>query len=279
MKQTTVPKTHRAFPSEAGESRACALSDNGFVHLEQNDVLAFLKSLPDNTVDLIVTDPAYSGMNQHLMLGKGRIVGVYKERSCSNGKWFDEFLDTEDNYCIFLTECHRVLKNNRHIFIMFDPFSLISLGSVVRRIFDVKNIIVWYKINIGMGHYFRRQCEHIVFASKGKRAVTRRDIPDVWRIKRIHRAPYMTQKPVELFEAMIASSKLPDENFVVCDPFVGSGTATIAALRQNASFVGCDVSEKAICLSRQRVAAFQQTGTDPLQKETAFDPRLQKKFW
>lgn len=248
------------------------------VHLELNDVIRFLRGLPDSSIDLIATDPAYSGMNQHLKLGKGRIVGEYKNRG-NNGKWFDEFLDTEQNYNDFLTECYRVLKDDRHIFIMFDAFSLLSLGHIVRAHFNVKNIVVWDKVNIGMGHYFRRQCEHIVFASKGKRALPRRDIPDVWRIKRIHRAPYITQKPVELFEAMIASSKRLNETFVVCDPFVGAGTAAIAALRQGASFIGCDISEQAISLARERVSMFQQFGVDTLQKQAVFDESLQKKFW
>ena len=47
------------------------------VVLHQQDAIRFLKSLESNSVDLIVTDPAYSGMNQHLQLGKGRIVGEY----------------------------------------------------------------------------------------------------------------------------------------------------------------------------------------------------------
>lgn len=42
-------------------------------HIEQNDALAFLRSLPDESVDVITTDPAYSGMNQYLKLGSGRI--------------------------------------------------------------------------------------------------------------------------------------------------------------------------------------------------------------
>lgn len=277
MKKTTPCIS--GLPPADNTEEPVSVTQSRIVHLEQNDVLQFLRALPDSSVDLIVTDPAYSGMNQHLMLGKGRIVGVYKDRGRKEGKWFEEFLDTEDNYVSFLAECRRVLKDNRHIFIMFDSYSLLSLGQIVRQVFDVKNIIVWDKVNIGMGHYFRRQSEHIVFASKGKRPVSRRDIPDVWRIKRIHRAPYMTQKPVELFEAMIASSMVPGEKFVVCDPFVGSGTAAIAALRQKASFVGCDISTKAISMARERVAAFQMSGVDPMQPEAAFDSKTQKKFW
>jgi hypothetical protein len=42
-------------------------------------------------------------------------------------------------------------------------------------------VLVWDKVSIGMGHYFRRRHEHIVFASKGRRKLNRKDFPDVWR--------------------------------------------------------------------------------------------------
>lgn len=247
--------------------------------VHHQDVIQFLTGLKSGSVDLIVTDPAYSGMNQHLMLGKGRIVGQYNEKGDA-GKWFSEFHDTPENYRQFLTECNRVLKPDRHMFIMFDSFSMLSLGPIVRDILNVKNIVVWDKVNIGMGHYFRRQTEFILFASKGKRPVTRRDIPDVWKIKRLHRSPYPTQKPVELFEAMIASSKtVNDTEFVVCDPFAGSGSAAIAALKQGATFVGCDISKKAIDMCRERLNAFLNTGLDIYQPKPAYNQEIQKKFW
>ena len=84
-------------------------TDNVIIH--QQDAIKFLRSLEAESIDLIVTDPAYSGMNQHLQLGKGRIVGEYKDKS-DDGKWFNEFHDNEENYRMFLTECHRVLRKD-----------------------------------------------------------------------------------------------------------------------------------------------------------------------
>jgi site-specific DNA-methyltransferase (adenine-specific) len=243
------------------------------------DAIKFLKSLENESVDLIVTDPAYSGMNQHLKLGKGRIVGEYKDKS-DDGKWFNEFHDSEENYQVFLSECFRVLKPNSHIFIMFDSFSLLTLSNLVREKFNVKNLLTWDKVNIGMGHYFRRQTEFILFACKGKKPVARRDMPDILRIKRIHKSSYPTQKPVELFEAMIASSRLKDEkHFVVCDPFLGSGSSAIASLKQNCSFMGADISDKSIQISSERITEYLNSGLDVCQPNSAVDTNLQKIFW
>ena len=247
--------------------------------IHQEDAIKFLKSLDADSIDLIVTDPAYSGMNQHLQLGKGRIVGEYKDKS-DDGKWFNEFHDSVENYELFLSECYRVLKKDSHIFIMFDSFSLITLSNLVRNTFNVKNILTWDKVNIGMGHYFRRQTEFILFACKGKKPVSRRDMPDIWKIKRIHKAGYPTQKPVELFEAMIASSRLKgEEDYLVCDPFLGSGSSAIASLRQGCRFIGADISDKSISMSTERATKFIEEGLDIFQPNSAVDLEKQKVFW
>ncbi len=187
-------------------------SNNNKVFIYQDDAISFLKKLPSNSVDIIATDPAYSGMNDKLKLGKGRIVGKYADKGKENGKWFGEFEDSEENYNEFLSECKRVLKKSTgHIYIMFDSYSLLSLGNIVRNHFDVKNLITWDKVNIGMGHYFRRRHEYVIFATNGNtRKIRNRKFPDVWRFKRIHGSKYPTQKPVEVFQAMIHASSERD---------------------------------------------------------------------
>ncbi len=59
---------------------------------------------------------------------------------------------------------------------MFDSYSLLSLGNIVRNFFDVKNIITWDKVNIGMGHYYRKRHEYIIFATNGIIKTTNRHI-------------------------------------------------------------------------------------------------------
>lgn len=233
----------------------------------QMDALAFLKSLHDNTIDIIITDPAYSGMNEHLKLGRGRIVGEYGKKG-NGGKWFQEFRDTEENYSLFLEQAARVLKPNSHLFLMFDSYSLLTLGPLVRRYFALKNILVWDKVNIGMGHYFRRQTEFIIFACKGKRPLTRRNIGDIIRVKRIHNAAYPTQKPVELFRIMLEASLIDgDSSKVVCDPFVGSGSSAVAAYLQGHSFIGADVSLQAVELAAKRLEIIIKGKQDPLESK------------
>ena len=224
------------------------------VALYHADAVAFLRGLDSDSVDVIVTDPAYSGMNQRLKLGSGKIIGRYKEAGQAGAKWFSEFHDTAENYRVFLEECYRVLRMDTHIYLMFDSYSLLTLGPLVREVFDVKNILCWDKANIGLGHYFRRRHELIVFASKGKRALNFKSIPDVWKIRRIVKAGYPTQKPTEVFELMLRGSAVAGS--VVCDPFVGSGSSAIAALRCGCNFVGGDISARSMEFSKARIEGF-----------------------
>lgn len=261
-----------------GHSQTSRVYDYGAgrkVHIEANDCIAFLRSIPSQSVDLITTDPAYSGMNNRLKLGHGRIVGNYADKGSVEGKWFAEFEDSLENYREFLGECRRVLRRDTgHIYIMFDSFSLLSLGALMREFFDVKSIITWDKINIGMGHYFRRSHEFIIFATNGnQRKLKTKSIPDVWRFKRIHQAKYPTQKPVELFDTMVFASA--EAGFTVCDPFMGSGSAALAAIKADCSFLGCDIAPKSIELAGQRIETYLSEGVDTLQPRSAAPSRLQ----
>ena len=223
------------------------------------DCMDYLRSLETDSVDLIITDPAYSGMNRHLRLGHGRIVGHYS--SPGNADWFQEFDDDPEKFACFLQECKRVLREGRHIYIMFDTFSLLTLGATVRDHFGVKGVIVWDKLSMGMGNYFRRQHEFILFAANGRRSINRRDITDVWRIRRLHRKKYPTQKPVALFQRMIEASAAP--GYIVCDPFLGSGSSAVAAVSAGCDFWGCDASPEAVRLARERLAGYLADGADP----------------
>ena len=269
-------QSHRSFKA-LGKSEAQFEYEEKKIAIYRDDAISFLKKLPSNSIDIIATDPAYAGMNNKLKLGKGRIVGQYAEKGSTEGKWFKEFEDSEENYIDFLTECKRVLKESTgHIYIMFDSYSLLSLGNVVRKFFDVKNLITWDKVNIGMGHYYRRRHEYILFATNGNtRKIRNRSFPDVWRFKRIHNLSYPTQKPVEVFQAMIYASS--EDGFTVCDPFLGSGSSAIAAIKNNCNFIGCDISEKSIEVSDSRIGNFLLNRTDNLQPKSAAIE--EKVFW
>ena len=67
---------------------------------KQEDVITFLKKQPSNSVWFNITDPAYSGMNQMLKLGKGKIIGKYNDKGDGQKVvWWNSM--TQRNYEIF----------------------------------------------------------------------------------------------------------------------------------------------------------------------------------
>ena len=93
-RNNTIKKTSHFFNNKKNK-----------IEIHQDDVISFLKKIPSDSIDIITTDPAYSGMNQKLKLGKGRIIGKYSEKGKKDAKWFNEFDDSNENYELFLTEC------------------------------------------------------------------------------------------------------------------------------------------------------------------------------
>ena len=60
-----------------------------------------------------------------------------------------------------------------------------------------------------------------------------------------------TQKPEYLLERIILAST--EEGQVVLDPFCGSGTTGVEALRYGRKFIGIDVSEEYMEISKRRL--------------------------
>ncbi|UKS54374.1 DNA-methyltransferase [Mycoplasma feriruminatoris] len=81
-------------------------------------------------------------------------------------------------------------------------------------------------------------------------------LSDVWNIpflnpKAKERTGYPTQKPIELLERII--SLTTNENDLVLDPFVGSGTSVVASKLLNRNFIGFDINIDAINLTNKRL--------------------------
>lgn len=91
------------------------------VDLHLGDCLDELKKIPSESIDLVLTDPAYESMMKWAGIGTTARMGMGKKGSGSddlNGKWFDIF--PNENLPDLVQEIHRVLKPERHAYIMSD---------------------------------------------------------------------------------------------------------------------------------------------------------------
>jgi DNA modification methylase len=120
-----------------------------------------------------------------------------------------------------------------------DPGQLYVLG----------NGTVSHNCTIGMGYHYRARYEFVLFFEKGKRKLNDLGIADVLTAPRV-RGGYPAEKPVALSETLILQSSSAGD--IVADPFMGSGSVGVAALKLSRRFLGNDVSDSALAHSRGR---------------------------
>lgn len=206
--------------------------------ISREDAVAWLKSLPQNSVDLFVTDPAYESLEKHRKGDAARLKN-----------WFEIFPDTR--YPELFAEMFRVLKNNRHAYVFCDPSTAFVIKPIAEAAgFKFWKPLVWDKIHIGMGYHYRSRYEFVMFFEKGKRSLSDLSIADVIDCKRI-RGGYPTEKPPEVSQLLIEQSTFTGE--IVADPFMGSGSVALAARECQRIFWGTDISEIARKMTARRL--------------------------
>lgn len=208
------------------------------IDLFKSDSIDWLKTLPSESVDLVITDPPYESLEKHRKKGTTTRLTI---SSASSNKWFSIF--PNERFESLLNEIYRVMKKNSHFYIFCDQETMFILKPIGEKVgFKFWKPIIWNKMSIGMGYHYRAKYELILFFEKGKRKLNDLSIPDILEFKRI-RNGYPTEKPIELIEVLIKQSS--KENELVIDPFFGSGSTLKAAEKLGRNAKGTDISSYA----------------------------------
>lgn len=214
-----------------------------------DDSLNYIKSLEDNCIDLIVTDPPYElnesnpGDNNVGMSRQKYFSEQYK--SICNG--FNEHS--------YFGEFQRVLKKI-NLFIFCSNKQISKLMSYWEERDCIVTLLTWDKPNAVpfANGTWRSNLEFIVHARErgatfqgGYNLKSKSDtIPIITNKKYDH----PTVKPLKLFEKYIQIGS--NEGDVILDPFCGSGTAAIACYNYKRDFICIDYEKKYIEMSQDR---------------------------
>lgn len=260
------------------------------------DCLTLMKSMPDESVQLIVTSPPYN-------------IGKPYEKKLS-------LKDYVTQQSIVIKECVRLLAPSGSLCWQVGNFvdkgQIIPLDIVLYPTFErlglqLRNRIVWhFEHGLHCSKRFSGRYETVLWFSKtenykfnldpvrvpqkypGKRHFKGpktgelsgnplgKNPGDVWIIpnvksNHVEKTAHPCQFPVELIERFVLS--LTDKNDLVFDPFLGSGTSVVAALRHGRRGVGAELAPDYVEIARERVHK-QLTGylaTRPMHKPV-FDP-------
>jgi len=220
-------------------------SPNTFA-LSQLDAVAFLRTLPAESVDIVVTDPAYESLEKHRAVGTTTRLKV---SAGSSNPWFSVFPNVR--FAELFEEVFRVLKRDTHFYLMCDPETAFIAKPIAEQAgFKFWKPLIWDKRSIGMGYHYRARYEFVMFFEKGKRRLADLGIADVLEVPRV-RGGYPAEKPSALSEILLRQSST--EGDLLVDPFMGSGSSGVAALKLGRRFAGNDVSDDSLKLARERL--------------------------
>src|SRR5688500_18299798 len=208
------------------------------------DAVEWLRAQPSESVDLLITDPAYESLEKHRAVGTTTRL---KHSKGSSNDWFAVFPNAR--FAELIDEAFRVLKRNTHLYLFCDAETMfVAKPEAERAGFRFWKPLVWDKKTIGMGYHYRARYEFILFFEKGKRRLNDLGVADVISVPRIHRG-YPAEKPPAVSEVLIKQSTAAGE--LVADPFMGSGSVGVAALGTGRRFHGTDVNPEAVRLSAE----------------------------
>jgi len=223
--------------------------DSSLYDLSVLDAVDWLRAQPAESIDLLVTDPAYESLEKHRAVGTTTRL---KHSKGSSNDWFTVFPNAR--FAELFAEAFRALKRNTHFYLYCDAETMfVAKPAAEAAGFKFWKPLVWDKKTIGMGYHYRARYEFILFFEKGKRRLNDLGIADVITAPRIHRG-YPAEKPPAVSEVLIGQSSLAGD--VVADPFMGSGSVGVAALRLGRRFRGTDVNPEAVRLTADRLGQF-----------------------
>ena len=221
------------------------------------DAVDWLRGLASESVDLVITDPAYESLEKHRAVGTTTRL---KHSKASSNDWFNIFPNAR--FGELFVEVFRVLKPDTHFYLLCDSETMfVAKPEAEKAGFRFWKPLVWDKVTIGMGYHYRARYELILFFEKGKRRLNDLGIADVITVPRI-RGGYPAEKPVEVADVLIRQST--EAGAVVVDPFMGSGSVGVAAIRLGRRFLGNDLNAEAVQISARRLRDAGASGTAPV---------------
>jgi DNA modification methylase len=207
------------------------------------DCLEVMRDMPDNSVDLVLTDIPYGEVNR---AGNGlRSLNKADADVCN----FDIYPMSHS--------LARITEGSIYVFCGVNQISGIR-KSLVNCGYSTRNGF-WWKTNpspMNGQHIWLSAIENCVFGKHNQATFNRHCEPPVWRYPSGTSKVHPTQKPLSLMEYLIESSS--NEGDLIFDPFCGSGTTCVAAKRLGRRYIGIDISPEYCEIARKRLEAEEQ---------------------
>ncbi|GAB4451396.1 MAG: hypothetical protein OHK0036_11840 [Bacteroidia bacterium] len=225
-------------------------------YISNGDSRELIKNIPDNSVDLILTDPPYNLGNY----STGNIELKWRKEINNDLAEWDK-IDFEPKE--WVSEFKRILKPTGNIF-AFTSYNLIGKWhEAFDPEFDTFQFMVWHKTNPVPKIFkagFLNSCELIICCwNKGhtwnflsqKEMHNFIESPICMGSERIKKPVHPTQKPIKVLSKIIQIASNPEQ--VVFDPFMGVGSTGVAALKLGRKFIGFELNKEYFEAAKKRI--------------------------
>jgi len=226
------------------------------------DCIEFLKKLPDNSVDLIVTDPPYKLSQRY-----GTSVDADNLMSVST-------------IMVSMREFSRILKKGRFAVIFYDKRILPLLFQAVKYTelrYDDQIFLYRRWGNAHKRNGWMSCTDPIIIFKKGDDKPFRPDHKvktkhDTYTKSSPEKNSYNhpAQKPMEIITDII--NQFSNKEELVCDPYMGSGTVAECSMNLSRKWIGCDNSKEYINITNKRLSQETLLPLDVNTKEDGFPP-------
>jgi len=225
----------------------------------QGDCLEVMKDIPDNSVDCIITSPPYNKHSANRKCGK---TDSWQKANIDYGDFKDDLPEEEyqEQQKQLIREMVRVIKPKGSIFYNHKPRvknHKCILPSEWLKEFNIRQLLIWDRTNCMQLAPIRwfPTTEHIYWITKTniqpkfyKRSKHQLEVIRIPpKPMKNHPAPF----PEELVETLMLNTT--DENDIILDPYMGSGTTALVAKKNNRNYIGIEISPEYIDIINKRL--------------------------
>ena len=211
------------------------------VELHLGDCLEFMRTLPDKSVDAVITDPPYFLPAQSYV---GTRQDGYARRTIADMTIIETWFGT------VYQEVNRILKPSGTSYVFCDAQSYTPLYRAIYPYHKYVRAIIWDKAVSYNGYTWRHQHEMILWGERnGAERIPTGD-GDVIRLRGVLQKDrhHPAEKPVELLERLVKKT-----GATILDPFMGSGTTGVACVQTGRNFIGIEIDPEYFAIAEKRI--------------------------
>lgn len=223
------------------------------INADSRDII---KRIPDNSIDLILTDPPYNLASHSTgnipLPGRSAMnndIAAWDRIDFNPEEWAEDFI--------------RILKPTGNLFIFTSYNQLGRWYNCLDHRFDTSNFMVWHKTNPAPKIFkagFLNSCE-LIFTCWNKKHtwnfISQAEMhnfiqsPICMAPERLQNPKHPAQKPITILKKIIEIAS--NSNDIIFDPFMGVGSTGVAALDLGRRFIGIELDADYFQAARNRI--------------------------